>query len=1433
MEFVDNIFDKMSHVINKNDIIFIFVLGDIINRGDTDTEHKYQIAEQVFCKLKSKINAKVINLCFIPGNHDVSSGELTCFDTFIRKFDCNSIEFEKESVFCKNIEGLTFTFADSVTHRGRKNGKIKIDEVKKLQPNILCLHHSIYAQHDWYDFTYDATDIIKLECQFVFHGHTHGASFSKSGSTNIISVGSLLLDYSRPEYKNKSINNQFNLIEIKNKEVLSVNNYRYFGDINIFHPYILYAYEGNKTLVTSLTKILPNDIVFIERKVLLCSKTDEDDFMYSLNYNKSLAEALIDDNLIMLIGEAGIGKSFELKKLHDDNVDSGMFYPLYFSIRDCTLSEIIGKLNSYEQYTNNKRTLFIFDGLDEIQPDKRNELIKTINSYFSKNTNKTVVISTRENFATEIDGFKRYKLLKLTSSDIEDFIVKQGILVDDFNGMITLLQCQSLVKVPFYLTGLINALKKPTIAKTSLMEMLVLERISSDINKYDATIDLKIVKYNLISTLQEIAIMMQLMKEYSLQDEYYQKTFSSDTRKLINYFGAFSFRSDKNVWEFEHNNFREYLTAKYLNQLSFDEIISILVYDENRSKLRPSWLNIVAYLLSMRDDDKLVNWLINNAKYALCDFESDKLTLANRNEIFISVMNDTIRKQLPIFSLYDVSKLGRYFQSDETINYMLGILKTNSNNYAVSSVLHILRCCSNFFGKENDLKTAIIEKPLNNTNYEHIVALSVEVLIRIFTNDLTSITAEIFTILNEDRRPQVFGALCELLVEAKVVDEYIDNIFIALNSDNGLLEDYSSQNGIENVLTNVKSVSGVSNIIKLFCNEELPYELDSKDGIFAHNCERAAELFHQGKIEFLTIMTDCFITMASKCDRKKCQIVKNFFLETKTLQIAFEDMLNRKLRADSMMFTIEDIMDETLEDILITNYLNSDMIDEAFKWYARRLPSNSLTFMKLDDAVLKKDNERIQREPKIDWNENRKESNQKYFNCLFDKNLYSELIDKLLSYIKNNDITCGQLFSFNSSEIYDFSAVPHEREDLQNIRTALYHCKYPTQKVTQFFEYIDWEEFCTREMYRILKNNKNDIEPNAEQIQYIDDYLKTKFAVIDLEDYSEIALDKDNNKYEFIRHIVALAIKIDFSFTDDKLLEMLMLPWYVFDSSTSPGESKTLNFVNERISDADKLKSQIVINIQTKTLDTMAMYTHIIYCHEKGLDYAVNIAKDLLKSQSENAKWRKNIAVDYLIENKGFSYIDNFILQFADDELLKYLATKLTGNNEHFITKLIERNEQSENQDIFLSELIKLNTKYGLQTYFELAKAKNSIPDFSEDESQVVAITEAIRNVNDICLLPELAELIVLCFSSDFKDKSSFGLESGINTAINNIMQVDNEATKEFLDNLLLDNPNNGKILTFCNWHLRDVDRGILVASDRPWGVRETMDFLKEKRNSN
>lgn len=1426
---------RVTNKMKKRDRILVVTLGDIINCGNATA---FQQAKSFYMHMQQSFITSEFR--FVPGNHDLVNNGLTEFNSFIKEL-CNQTEYtDEETVFAEDVQGVRMLYVDSTLNRDyNARGKINLDQIKAKMSNsknLIFMHFPPCVQEKIDKNIPNSNELIATRLNYIFYGHQHGyvtVPDFLGKDTDIHAVGTLL-KYDVSEH-------DFLLLDMTDNKINYA--YRYTHNEVKFTPDILWPSKQNvqsDKIKTALPSAL--HVSFLKRKVKTIfedKKVESSEALLWSHYiGTDLDEYFKENNLIVLCGDAGSGKTFELQHIHEKYKSDEEYFPIWVQLKSVSSD----KLSEYIDYCKNtidkKNPLFIFDGLDEMESCSINKFIVDISSAVVGDKEIKVIVSVRSALSRSIDGFVQCILVDINDDEIKQYAKSEGIDAEMFYSAICDSGCLGLARRPFYLVEMAKLFKNTnTLPKEiDLLERMINNRFYDSDKKHIDTLSqvggLIENEALLHCTLSEISFFMQVRKEYLLSNYEYTYIWNLDIRNLLNRTGLLTASRHEciRLWEFEHNNFREYLCAKYLNQLSFDEIISTIVYDENRSKLRPSWINVVTYLLPMQNDNKLMDWLIANAKDALCNFESDKLTLTNRNEIFIAVMNDAISKQLLIIYLYDVNKLGRYFQSKDTISFMLEILKNSTNNYAVSNVLHVLRCCNNFYGKENELKTAILEKHLRNMEHEHIVELSIEVLERIFTTDLCKIVPQIFAVLCKDKRSHVFGSLCELLVKTEVVDNYIDDIIKASTSDD-ILVDYYAQRGFENVLSNVKSIEGVNSVMKLFCNNKLPYVIESKDGIVALNCKRAEELFFEGNDDILTIMIDCFIEMANKCDRRKCNHIKSFFSATQTLSVAFEAILNRKLRADSMMFTIEHIMDESLEDILIEKYLNCNMIDEAFKWYANRLPHNSVLFMKIDDAVLKKDGLRIQRDPQIDWNIERKLCNQKYFNCLFDKSLFSKLLDELLLYINNNDITCGQLVSNFSNEIYDFSAVPQNRHDLQNIRTAIYQSGLTEHKVTQFFDYINWETFCTREMCRMLELNRMDIEINEGQKEYIDNYLQNQMQIINFEDYPEDATKMNEVKYIFVHDLISFAVQVEFKFSDEKLLEMLVLPWYMFVSSTSTGESETLKFIVSRITEPKKLHKKILENIRGKKLAPLAAQTHILYCLENKILDAVDLAINLFCNDLDESKHRKNTAVDYLLLIKGNKFVDGLVSKITDQDLLRYLAHSMKTDNTKLINKLVDENKKSESQTLYLKELIELNNRYALETYLNLAKRANALPDQSDDNSHNGEITMSIRTINDISLIDIISALFEVSYAEDFADIEYFGLKGALDDVINKFTQTDAYRTKEMLANVIINHAENAKLISVCNWHLNNIEKTITASNDLPWELEETIAFLESHRS--
>ena len=84
--------------------------------------------------------------------------------------------------------------------------------------------------------------------------------------------------------------------------------------------------------------------------------------------------------MIILLGDAGSGKSFELQRIYQNYIDDEEYFPIWvqmINVSNEKLSEYIG----YCKNTIDRKTpVFILDGLDEMQSQDINNFIRDISS---------------------------------------------------------------------------------------------------------------------------------------------------------------------------------------------------------------------------------------------------------------------------------------------------------------------------------------------------------------------------------------------------------------------------------------------------------------------------------------------------------------------------------------------------------------------------------------------------------------------------------------------------------------------------------------------------------------------------------------------------------------------------------------------------------------------------------------------------------------------------------------------------------------------------------------------------------------------------------------------------------------------------------------------------------------------------------------------
>ena len=113
----------------------------------------------------------------------------------------------------------------------------------------------------------------------------------------------------------------------------------------------------------------------------------------------------------------------------------------------------------------------------------------------------------------------------------------------------------------------------------SLLILTLLE----DINHYKTTIELKKNKSDIISILDELALTMETLGRNLIYDEELNSILNKEELELIQYSGLFQNNKLEKYWEFQHNNFQEYLAAKLLSNYNLEIIKNFISFPSDHN----------------------------------------------------------------------------------------------------------------------------------------------------------------------------------------------------------------------------------------------------------------------------------------------------------------------------------------------------------------------------------------------------------------------------------------------------------------------------------------------------------------------------------------------------------------------------------------------------------------------------------------------------------------------------------------------------------------------------------------------------------------------------------------------------------------------------------------------------------------------------------
>ena len=1167
----------------------------------------------------------------------------------------------------------------------------------------------------------------------------------------------------------------------------------------------------------------------IIRKVAPYKKIQES-YFFSLN-SEDFLEVCIREKRVVLLGEAGCGKSIALNQL-SSAASNTKYYPLLYNLNNYTDNSIEKIVFSVYPEVDLEAVFLIFDAYDEIEEQNRNRFARKIGEFAKNNPNTIILISSRNNFykfsnddgnGGLFDNFKEYGIAPITHSDIKNYILINMVDYDRFWSEVYTNELHHLVYIPFYLRELINIYKRKNTLpqKSRIMEEIICNRFNSDCQKYIRTKDLENYEEEIFSCLEKLAFAIQCLRVTKISNINYQKLFNKTQRDIIGYSGVFSKDTDNN-WSFDHNNFREYLTAKYINKLPLSDLQKLIC--NKYGKIINSWVNVLSYLVLIRENNDLLSLLMDNDPEMIIRFERSRVDENIRNEISIKILDDFSHKSMWLsHGLNSGDTIAKFGQSKKLCEHLLNQISNPINFKTQSNALSVLSEFTESFGMETEIRNLLFEclKSDKTRIYEKSKILETIAALRLQTFEITSYIVENF---NHTLLPHYRLSVLRYLNETNCFEDYIDLYTEEYEVTEGYFDESTSiRYEILDVFSKCHRSESLHKVIKALSKHVHTYSTDEET--YKVIISNATKMYQNGESEIFDYIVESLIDsdIHNRLFFKNCIL---FFDKTNTRIDAFMALLEMDLHFESykILLPLESLADDSCRMFLLTEYIKEpDKYVDAIKTFALRLKEDDPLLEKYKEALISNGIDLPKRRIPFDHQKAMQEGQQYCFDILFDKEKYCALVKKLVLSIGNEDLTFADL------DDADYHPINYNNEDNKKEEYALlqlYYCltRYNNDKDVVFStisEISNWDNFIIAEADYLLEHDRQ-FNINDEQKTFFRNYCEEQLNVIDFQNefnYEGTTLSCSIRLMRF----VFFSEYFNFEYAKKVYNEMLMLPSCLFNGVKGSEYGKIPPYIYDKYSPLE-LQEQIKANLQIDTLCEEVIVTYIRYCKNNNLDFAITSAEKICLTSSDS--WHKRTAVEYLYVIKGLEYVYEHFLNTEDKDLLEHIiALTINHKNIRLKNRLEELSSRSPEDKRYIANLIFLNSKYALEAYLETCKKtmkSTSIPHTSHVDS----VLEMICVISDIDLLDTVGELRVLLYTDGFEDLDSFGLRNSLYKAYQNLSIYDFDSVKDHL-NEALNNPNicDGE-KSFCNMLLRDIQNTNDQKNDVAWSIEDIKRFL-------
>lgn len=1083
---------------------------------------------------------------------------------------------------------------------------------------------------------------------------------------------------------------------------------------------------------------------------------------------------------IVLLGDAGYGKSTELnvitlKLIEEQNEE---FIPLYIELDTYTDEDIldyvrmkIGK--DSEGLLQNKwsKILFLFDEFDQVM----NKQIATrkLKNFFQEYSESTFVIACRTNFYSgQLDEFDIFVLVPFNSDDISQYATKLlNRKSEEFVKELERYSLYELAKNPFFLHHFVEIYDMDEMIPQSRAEIfsrIIAISLQKDMQKL-------LYKYDLrqsypISEIEKdlvyLSVVMETLQRNFLSMEEFNSLFEDSKKRDV--IGALtlikkSFFSKGDVYQFQHNNFQEYLAAKVLSDLSLriilefisfasvaqkrssiskilsatskyiefkmyqikiDRIIEGIVRLIRRQKIKrinPSWVNAVAFLCQIRYNKDLFNYLLKHQPELTLKFEKSCIDDVLRKKIFKKIFENYSEKKIWFDrDRIDIDDMANFANPDDIYDYLVQYASSSEHFVQRYNAIEILGKMK--WLRNKSLRKLLIQTALNRSEDANVRDMSLYALTRQQMNSRETIDSLIE--LRECEDDTVLSGFYYLISESEFVDKYVDVLLDGIShAEKSSLMDLRLY--IEHGLKRIHSADGIKKIIRYFVNNPMcirHYFIEKSMKTIVSNMVQAFEvdssLYLDAK-ELLTVIDKEYML-------DSISELRSFFRSTGTTLKLFKELYEQGM--ENNYTSLGFLADDECIDFLIQEYLDGKILYGEMRVFNNFHFSRSSEEFDRHLARINKKTGKFLPIPPRDYKKERYQKLQAYIQILFDKAEFLSEIKRVFDGESREELTYKDVHDILIKRSEDKKN--YNEFILRDLERFLEHSKHTRSTFDELKNRIDqwdYKAYVLIQTFDTLSHTR-ELELTDEQITMISNICLEKVHEVDFRNALKAGLKGASTKSS-LTSLWYFLRKYELAYPEEILLDLLSFDWIEDHGFVGIG------YLEERLP-VDKIKHRIIENLEQGIKFGPVLKNHIDYCKRHKMEEARDVLYKIVQDKETEMEVRL-LALNTLGSLEGSAPLLERLLDTGELELFTGVSNILLACQNKKAREKLVKNLKSDNEEFALESAKILIGEQDLRAIRSYANHIMKTKRFHEDFPHRSCLIQ-IRTIKALTILMKL-----------------------------------------------------------------------------------------------